>query len=307
MQPIEKIQPLYTMYRYTDFVYRVVKFKRSPPGITLHENREEVAGDGRLSQSYSRSRSTVLQLALCNKWDYFITLTVNADRHDRYDLDSTYAYLSQWIRDWRKKWGGLKYVLVPERHENGAWHFHGFVSDIPESQLTDFVRGIHPNKLVDRGYLNWPALSKAVGFVSLSRVENPTGAAFYMAKYVTKEHANDDYYTHLYYCSRGLNRAIPAYDFYGYESELESVLVHDCDFCRTGWMFFDSWSGALDVGQSREDRVDGWFNNEQERLALVDAFEIEAAEQISITGWLNEISCSGFDCWSDHYCSSVYA
>lgn len=240
----EKISPLYTVYYYTDFLYRVIKFKRRGDGIHLPDPDKD-APQERFLQSYCRARSQVLQCALCNKWDYFITITVSPEKFDRYDLNSIYKYLSQWIRDFRKVYGGFSYVLVPELHENGAWHFHGLVSGIPDSCLCPFVPGIHPWKLVKAGYLNFPLLGEAVGFVSLGALRDAVGAAFYVTKYITKEHAHDDYYQHLYFCSHGLRRARPVADCYVYNSQLESCLESESDYCRCGWARNVEWTFPL--------------------------------------------------------------
>ncbi len=60
--------------------------------------------------------------------EYFVTYTFSSQKvKSRYDEKEIYAS----IRDWLKKAvqrKGLKYVLVPELHKDGAWHFHGFTN-----------------------------------------------------------------------------------------------------------------------------------------------------------------------------------
>lgn len=238
MEVLEKIHPLYTVYWYTDFLYRVVKFKRSSCGFCFRSDDDDRECPlDKFAQSYCRARSMVLQYALCNKWDYFITITVSPERFDRWNLDAIYKYLSQWIRDYRKKYErNVKYVIVPEKHKDGAWHFHGFISGVAPDHIMPFVKGMHPQKLVDAGYFNFPLLAQSVGFVSCAPIRDPVAASFYISKYVTKEHARDGFYEHLYYCSRGLNHARPVADAYAYEPILESSLEFDNDFCSCGWV-----------------------------------------------------------------------
>lgn len=229
------IQPLYTVYCYTDFLYRVVKFKRRSEGLRLRDAEGEGPQE-RFMQSYCRSRSMVLQYGLCNPWDYFITITVSPKRFDRWDLDAIYKYLAQWLRDYRRRYGiDLAYLLVPERHKDGAWHFHGFIRGIVYSHLSRFIRGIHPDRLVNGGFLNWGQLGKAVGYVSLAALRDPVAAAFYVVKYITKEHAHDAFYQHLYFHSQGLKTAVPVADCYCHNSTLDSCLQHESDFCFSGW------------------------------------------------------------------------
>lgn len=289
----EKQLPLYTIYWYSEFVYRIVKFKRSPGGFSLKDRAGEEALE-RFSQSYSRSRSMVLQYALCNKWDYFITITVNRELFNAYELDDVYGYLSQWLRDYRKVYGGIAYVLVPERHKDGAWHFHGLISGICPEHVVPFVSGVHPWKLVEKGYRNFPLLSKAIGFVSLGSLKNAVGAGFYVTKYITKEHANDSYYSHLYYCTRGLKTARPVYDVYANDLELDKLIQSENDFCSTGWAIGPAFDWQWDVETGRkpwvQDReVIGLSLYDEVLLASAEAeFEEDFKEmQLLIAGWCN--------------------
>ena len=53
-------------------------------------------------------------LAACNPWEYFVTLTLSADKRDRGDLSAFRSALSQYIRDLRKRRGyDIKYLLIP--------------------------------------------------------------------------------------------------------------------------------------------------------------------------------------------------
>lgn len=237
----ETIQPLYTVYYYTDFLYRVVKFKRRTDGIRLSDpDKPDEPPMEKFMQSYCRARSMVLQYILCNQWDYFITITVSDKNFDRYDLEPIAKSLKQWFLDYNKKYGcKIDFVLVPERHEDGAWHFHGVIRGIRPSHLCEFVYNSHTPKLKelhDKGYLNFPLLQRKVGFCSLGAVKSPVGVGFYVAKYVTKQNARSGFYEHLYYVSRGLKTARPVADCYTYDHTLESALEFENDFCSCGWV-----------------------------------------------------------------------
>ncbi len=75
-----------------------------------------------------RARSNVYDLALCNDFKYFVTLTLDGDKIDRYDPAEVTRHLSYWLDNHVRR-HGLKYVLVPELHKDGAIHFHGFFND----------------------------------------------------------------------------------------------------------------------------------------------------------------------------------
>lgn len=57
-----------------------------------------------------------------------MTLTLDAAKINRYDSREILRHLNRWLdNNVRRK--GLKYVLVPEHHKDGAIHFHGFFND----------------------------------------------------------------------------------------------------------------------------------------------------------------------------------
>ena len=130
------LYPNYSVKFYREGFYKLVRFKRPLMPHLPPQRVGEKSSDfeGKFSQAYSRARSVVFQLALCNDWDYFITCTIDGAKYDRYDLKKFYTDFSQWIRDFRKKYScRIEYFFVPELHENGAWHLHGMIRGIPDS------------------------------------------------------------------------------------------------------------------------------------------------------------------------------
>lgn len=247
--------PDYRVYEFRDGFYKLVKFKNADRTVvSLNDHSEDTHYDSKLDASYSRARSVVLQLALCNEWEYFFTGTVDGKLRDRTDLFSFTHGLTQWIRDYRKKGIPLKFFFVFERHADlQAWHIHGMLSGLPESELGYFVRGQHPDYLVANGYRNWPAYAKSFGYCSLGRIKDPIAAGFYITKYVSKELAdrgNSGVRCHLYTCARGLKRAQSFGDIYGQYSNLDNLLTYDYDFCRTGFVqcSWSEWLNYIDTG-----------------------------------------------------------
>lgn len=77
-------------------------------------------------RSIRRARARIRELCLANKFDMFCTLTLDAERIDRYDVSVIVRKMGQWA-DNQVRRHGLKYCLVPELHKDGAVHFHGFL------------------------------------------------------------------------------------------------------------------------------------------------------------------------------------
>lgn len=233
------IFPTYTVYQYNLGVYRIVKHKVFPPlNRTTPPRSPELTPAERFSQSYSRSRSVVLQCALSNEWQFFVTITVDPKLlPSRYDLDIIWGRLYRVFREYRKKSPNFKYLLVPERHKDGAWHFHGFFSGVRICHVSNFVKGFHPRRLVDGGFFNFPFIADSIGFVSMSPINSAVAASFYVCKYISKDFEDADFYTHLYYRSKGLRTASLVAQSFRSSLPIDRDLTFECQYCSSGWLF----------------------------------------------------------------------
>lgn len=254
------VSPVYTIHQYSEGIYKVVAFKgsRDPDRVFVRDREEEQHYDTKLNEAFCRAKSMVLQYALCNPWDYFFTGTLDKRKFNRWDLGAYQEKLSQFIRDKRKAYGTqIQFLLVPEQHQDGAWHIHGMLSGLPDSALRKF-RPPEPLNLVNSGYFNWPDYMHKFGFCSLGRITSPVATAFYITKYVSKElsRRHGDLGKHLYFHSRPLRKAEKASDVYYYNPGLEGYCIHDHDFCKTGmvqnapWSFPYQWDGVEPANES---------------------------------------------------------
>ena len=230
--------------------------------------------DKKLESSLSRARRVLLELALCNPWDYFCTFTISKDKHDRSDLAAWYKKFSQWLRDQRKKGLEISYVFVPERHKDGAWHCHGFMRG--NMELVSFAQErsegrVLPDKLVKCDFLDWPAYRDKFGFCSFGLVKNPVAAGFYITKYLTKDldRSVSSLGGKMYYASQGLNRAEKHGEIFGNCGALDKYLVNHYDFCDTGMTH-------------TQDRLDWSFGLEYMDFQPLDVVEPEEALQAEV-------------------------
>ena len=91
---------------------------------------DEVPSDRRnVSRAVRRARARVRTLARANSFNYFVTFTLDPAKVDRYDPDAVIRKLVVWLSN-RVQRQGLRYILVPERHKDGAIHFHGFINNV---------------------------------------------------------------------------------------------------------------------------------------------------------------------------------
>lgn len=178
--------------------------------------KKNTVNETKLSSNISRARSRIREYGLCNPWDYFVTMTINQVFFNRYDLKAFKKVLSQWIRDYNKKHGtNIKYLLIPEKHKNGAWHFHGFFMGLSLDNLSPFTLDMKIPEYIREKLKKgetvyfWPAYQDKFGWNIVEPIRDLAKATSYITKYITKdlEDSVSDLGAHLYYCSQGLKRA----------------------------------------------------------------------------------------------------
>lgn len=181
------------------------------------KGKKNTAGNTyKLDSSLSRTKSKIFELAMCNDWEYFVTLTLNPKYHDRKDLNNYKRKLSTWVKNYnRLHKTEIKYLLIPEEHKDASWHMHGLIMGLPIEHMQEFnIDEKLPLKMLSEiangnTLYNWPAYAKAFGYLSISKIRNAESVSKYITKYITKNllktrvSLND----HLYYASHGLKRA----------------------------------------------------------------------------------------------------
>lgn len=129
--------------------------------------------------------------------DLMITLTISPEQIDRYNYNDIMKKVSVWLSN-RVKRNNLKYVIVPEKHEDGAIHFHGFVnSSAVKLKATkykrsydgkNFIFALEPTRKGKRIYniVDWD-----IGYTTAVRLGKKeidrTKSAEYCLKYITKQ------------------------------------------------------------------------------------------------------------------------
>jgi len=172
-------------------------------------DRENIVNnEDKLENNLIRAKNRVFELAMCNEWDWFVTLTLDPQKYDRNDLKRYHKDLTQFVRDQRKRKGvDYKFLFVPEQHQDGTWHMHGLLKGICERDMPKFTwqDGVKAD-LVKDGYHNWIPYAKKFGFVSLGKVKNAVAVSKYCSKYINKAllESQMEIGAHTYYASRGL-------------------------------------------------------------------------------------------------------
>lgn len=213
---------------YPDFV-KIVKYNRpivftnfldrgSSAFLTNEENDEE---NDYLQKSINRTKTKISDYILCNNFTHFITFTFDPKNskvkteENRHDLLKMSKLLMTWINSeqinhFRRNGQRFKYLIVPERHKNNAWHFHAVFEDY-KNEIEDFYSSKNKYLTVDeirsknkkpknqRGFLPRYTLGRS----EIAPIKDKTKMSNYIKKYITKELINEKY-KKRYWASRNL-------------------------------------------------------------------------------------------------------
>ena len=213
---------------YPDFV-KIVKYNRpivftnfldrgSSAFLTNEENDEE---NDYLQKSINRTKTKISDYVLCNNFTHFVTFTFDPsnskvkNEENRKDLRKMSKLLMTWINSeqinhFRLHGHRFKYLIVPERHKNNAWHFHAIFEDY-KNDIQDFYSSKNKYLTVDeirsknkkpknqRGFLPRYTLGRS----EIAPIKDKTKMSNYIKKYITKDLINEKY-KKRYWCSKNL-------------------------------------------------------------------------------------------------------
>jgi hypothetical protein len=170
----------------------------APEGAEAEERRKTPEAAS-LARARRRAKSAVYDLAMSTDFEWFVTLTLDADKVDRYDPEEVFRHLHPWL-DNNVRRRGLSYVLIPELHKDGALHFHGLFNDalpVVDSGTVSMPGGGKPRRprskaqraswLAAGGHVVYNLPGWGWGFSTAIRLYGDRAAAVgYVCKYITK-------------------------------------------------------------------------------------------------------------------------
>lgn len=139
---------------------------------------ERMRADANRARARRRAAAAVRDLAYANPFKYFVTLTFDKAKVDRWDDAEVMRVTKNWLDNMVRR-EGLAYVLVPERHKDGAIHFHGFFNDA--------VSGVDSGHKTQSGQTIFNLPRWPWGFTTAMEVYGDYSAAVgYVCKYISK-------------------------------------------------------------------------------------------------------------------------
>lgn len=198
------------IYEYRTGVYQAVAV---PASVALgHSQRifsSETDSESSLISSLSNTRRRIRRLAVGNSWEWFGTITIDPKIYGYvYDYEKAYSIVHDRFLEYSLLYSDFAWLVVPEQHKSGVWHFHALLSGIPRDSFKNFLDFDTPvpRKLLTGEYYDCHLFS-SIGFNSWSCVKDPMACAVYLSKYLTKNlYTVLVRYRHRYFCSRGLSQ-----------------------------------------------------------------------------------------------------
>lgn len=202
-------------YEYIDVPFEEKPIKsrrfRDGNGFTIPYERDKLS----MYKSVKRTKDKVYDYANALAWKWFVTFMFDGEKVDRYNYDEVSKKFSQWLKNARKLYApDMQYVVVPERHKDGAYHFHGLFSNcdglefVPALNMAETYKG-KPNKyygqpLVRNGRQIYDMKKFRFGWSDCQIVEDTKKCANYILKYITKDLIEDTPERKRYWCSKNL-------------------------------------------------------------------------------------------------------
>lgn len=210
--------------------------------------------NGTRTDSLKRAKQKVFDIAVMNHFDYFITLTLNAEKINRYSVSDVMKKLKVFLRNSVTRYG-LKYLLVAEHHKDGAIHMHGLVSGNMKFENSGTFQAPGFNKPVKLETL----LSNNIPLEKCHKVYNMpqwtwgystaiqtygdvVNCAKYITKYITKD--VQKIFGNFYYAGGNIIRDVP-YSLYDVDYEsINCEKEYYCEPIATHFKFFEE-KGAV--------------------------------------------------------------
>lgn len=201
--------------------YRIISINlKTSSGIV--SKIKKIENDKKFKNNLIRAKNNIQNIALCNDFKYFVTITFNPS-YDRFNLDvlkSNFKYSLKLIRSVCSI--DVKYLVVPEQHKNGAWHFHCFFNDISD------VFYYNEHGFLDCDYFN------RLGHTNIQLINDLQKCSNYITKYISKNLGTGiKKFKHSYFCSSNLDRPVLVEDFIYNDTHFDlTYFDYSNDFCR---------------------------------------------------------------------------
>ena len=171
-----------------------------------------------LTNSRKRALDNLFGYVLCNKWDYFVTVTFKHGKNKKLSDEVVKYQWQKFRQQLQYKYSDIKILLVPEDTPTGnhGMHFHGFIGN---ADISEYLCPARNNDKQSENYgdflytkfgdpiFNFMKKLTNVGFTTVVKLKdnNRLKLVNYMTKYLHKDSSNFDYNENTYLHTYNLN------------------------------------------------------------------------------------------------------
>ena len=183
--------------------------------ISEPKERTQYQIEHSIKSSVNRTVNQIYTISRANKWEYFITLTIDPKKLDNTNFNLVSEKLNIWTNNLKKRYApDLKYIIVPELHKDKSkWHFHGLFANIGKMPIT-FSGKVCVGKFV-YDYVKKPFATKIYniplwkyGFSTATIIRDSSKASSYITKYITKDLSHILQNQHRYLASQNIDKPL---------------------------------------------------------------------------------------------------
>lgn len=141
-----------------------------------------------------KTRTKIYDIARANEWNYFITLTFNKKNVNRYDYQECMKKISNYFDHFKRRnkenCPNFRYLIVHEKHEDGAYHFHGliYLEDSSLLKIATYPLGLRlgGKPIIKKGKQVYNWCNYKFGWSTLTKIDNEEACCKYILKYINK-------------------------------------------------------------------------------------------------------------------------
>lgn len=187
---------------YPDMIRVVVYREKKPFIIKEHSSKDysKLLKDDYIpdESSLRRTKTLIRDYVLANDFELFVTFTFDPDKVDSFNFKLCQSRIVKWLHNQKSRSPDLAYLIVPEQHKSGRWHFHALISHF-KGVLSD------SNHKSDSGRRIYNIKSYRLGFSTAVKIDDKDAVSNYVTKYITKDFLMV-FNQRRFACSRNLKR-----------------------------------------------------------------------------------------------------